>query len=267
MSNEHAAAVRLLFKDADAIAADASPRLLEILLAQIAEPWRVLRIISAMTNRGGDRYLSSSELAEFCERVLADIDRRLNLLRLFDFDGGTEAGEAANTALTAAINEILEFEECLDLNKEGPWGARILKMKGSLSSLTEGYLKKTPKIVGEALPQQPVRIGGMNLRMEPRLDNAPDARLVRRAMASLSFFERCRATASQGGYGTMRAKVGEDIVHGLDSYVEDILAMIHGGELDSLDHARAFIEVVADMIALAQDEKSAQIVRRRAAAA
>jgi hypothetical protein len=267
MTGEHAAAVRLLFKDADDIAADASPRLLEILLAQIAEPWRILRIISAMTNRGGDRYLSSSELAEFCERVLADIDRRLNLLRLFDLDGGAEAGHAANVALAAALNEILEFEECLDLNKEGPWGARILKMKASLSILTEGYLKKSPKIVGDALPLQPVRIGGMTLRLEPRLEPGPDARLVRRAMASLSFFERCRASASQGGYGTMRAKAGEEITHRLDSYVEDILAMIHSGELDSLDNARAYIEVVADMIGLAQDEKSAQIVRRRAAAA
>jgi hypothetical protein len=267
MTGEQAAAVRLLFKDADDIAADASPRLLEILLAQIPEPWRILRIISAMTNRGGDRYLSSSELAEFCERVLADIDRRVNLLRLFDLDGGVEAGHAASAALAAALNEILEFEECLDLNKEGPWGARILKVKGALSNLTEGYLKKSPKIVGEALPLQPVRIGGMNLRMEPRLEPGPDARLVRRAMASLSFFERCRATASQGGYGTIRAKAGEEITHRLDSYVEDILAMIHSGELDNLDHARAFIEVVADMVALAQDEKSAQIVRRRAAAA
>jgi hypothetical protein len=267
MTDEHAAAVRLLFRDADAIAVDASPRLLEILLAQTAEPWRILRIVSAMTNRGGDRYLSSSELAEFCERVLGDIERRVNQLRLFDLEGGAEAGRAASAALAAAINEILEFEECLDLNKEGPWGARIVKLRGALSNLTEGYLKKSPKIVGEALPLQPVRIGGMNLRMEPRLEQAPDARMVRRAMASLSFFERCRANASQGGYGTVRAKAGEDITHRLDSYVEDILAMIHGGEVESLDNARAFIEVVADMIGLAQDEKSAQIVRRRAAAA
>jgi hypothetical protein len=267
MTEEHAAAVRLLFKDANAVAPDSSPRLLEILLAQLSEPWRVLRIVSAMSKRGGDRYLSSSELSEFCERVLADIERRANLLRLFDLDGGIEAAHAAATSLSVAIHEILEFEECLDLNKEGPWGQRVLKMRGALSTLTEGYLKKSPKIVGEALPLQPVRIGGTTLRMEPRLEQAPDERMVRRAMASLSFFERCRAMAAQGGFGTIRAKAGEEITHRLDSYIEDILAMIHGKELESLDHARAFIEVVAEMIGLALDEKSAQIVRRRAAAA
>jgi len=267
MSGEHAATVRLLFKDADSIAPDATPRLLEILLAQTVEPWRVLRLISAVTNRGGDRYISSSEMAEFCERVMGDVERRLGLLRGMDLDGGPEAGKAAADALAIALAEIGEFEECLDLNHEGPWGQRVSKMKGALSSVTEGYLKKAPKIIGEALPLQQVRAGGMNLRMEPRLDRPPDLRLVRRAMASLAFFERCRGNASRGGYGTMRAKAGEEITHRLDSYVEDILAMIHGGELESLENATAYLEAAADMIAFAQDEKSAQIVRRRAAAA
>lgn len=267
MTEEHAAGVRLLFKDADAIAPDASPRLLEMLLAQTAEPWRLLRIIAAVTNRAGDRYLSSSELAEFCERVLGDIERRVNLVRLFDVEGGAEAGQAAAAALAVAISEILEFEESIDLNKTGPWGQRVGKLRQSLSGLTEGLLKKAPKIVGEALPLQPVRVGGVNLRMEPKLDQAPDARLVRRAMGSLAFFDRCRGASGPGGYGAVRGRAGEEISHRLDSYIEDILAMAHGGELESRDHARAFLEVAADMTALAQDEKSAQIVRRRAAAA
>lgn len=267
MTGEHAAAVRLLFKDADEIAPDASPRLLEILLAQIAEPWRLLRIISAATSRANDRYLSSSELAEICERMMGDMDRRVNLLRLFDLDGGVAAGEAAAAALRAALTEIGEFEACLDIDKEGPWGRRIGKMRSTLSSLTEGYLKKAPKIVGETLPQQQVRIGGTVIRMEPRLDQPPDARLVCRAMASLAFFERCRGNAPQGGFGSTRTKVGEEITHGLDSYIEDVLGMIHNGEVEVLAHARAFLEVGAAMVGLVQDEKSAQIVRRRAAAA
>jgi hypothetical protein len=267
MTDEHAAAVRLLFKDADDISSDASPRLLEVLLAQTAEPWRLLRIISAVTHRASDRYLSSSEMSEFCERVLADIERRVNLVRLFDVDGGVEAGQAAAAAVSVAISEILEFEESLDLNRSGPWGQRIGKLKLSLSGLTEGLLKKTPKLVGDALPLQQVRVGGVNLRMEPRLDPAPDARLVRRAMASLAFFDRCRATSGQGGWGAVRGRAGEEIAHRLDSYIEDILAMAHSGELETQEHARAFLEVAADMTALAQDEKSAQIVRRRAAAA
>jgi len=267
MTEEHAATVRLLFRDADAISSDASPRLLEMLLAHMSEPWRLMRIISAVTHRAGDRYLSSSELSEFCERVLGDIERRVNLVRSFDPDGGAEAGHAAAAIVAQTISEILEFEESLELNKQGPWGQRIGQARRSLSGLTEGLLKKTPKVVGDALPLHQVRIKGASPRMEPRLDQDPDPRMVRRAMASLAFFERCRATASQGGYGSVRTKAGEEIIHRLDSYIEDILAMAHGGELESRDQARAFLEIAAEMTALAQDEKSAQIVRRRAAAA
>ena len=267
MGGENAAAVRLLFRDADAIAADASPRLVEILLAHIQEPWKLLRVISGMTNRGGDRYLSSSEMAEFFERVIADIEGRVVALRAFDLDGGPEGAVTASAALAMGIAEIVEFEECLDLNKEGPWGQKILKHKGALSSLAEGYLKKSLKIVAEAFPMQQVRVGGVNLRSEPRLSHAPDPRLIRRAMASLTFFERCRNNAMSGGYGTVRIKVGEEITNSLDIYVQDILSMIHTGDAENLDHARAFLEVAADFIGLVQDEKSAQIVRRRAAAA
>ncbi len=267
MTEEHAAAVRLLFKDVDALAADASPRLLEMLLAQNAEPWSLLRIISAVTHRAGDRYLSSSELSEFCERVLADIERRVNLVRLFDIDGGIQGGQSAAAAVAVATSEIVEFEESLDLNKMGPWGQRIGQLKQSLSGLTEGLLKKAPKIVGDALPLQQVRIGGIKLRMEPQLDQPPDARLVRRAMTILAFFDRCRATSAQAGYESIRARAGEEITHRLDSYIEDILAMAHAGELESPEYTRAFLEITADMTALARDEKSAQIVRRRAAAA
>ena len=267
MTEEHAAAVRLLFKDADDIAADASPRLLEILLGHLAEPWVLMRLVSAITNHAGDRYLSSSELAEFCERVLADVERHVNAIRAMDYDGGPEAGAAAGAALAVAITEMLEFEACLELDKEGPWGVRLNRTKGSLSNLVEGYLKKCPKLTGEALPMQPVRLGGTIIRTEPRLDETPDPRLVRRAMASLTFFDRCRTFASQGGYGTVRAKTCEETTHGLDSYVEDILSMIHSGDVPDMDHARAFLEVAAEFMKLVQDEKSAQIVRRRAAAA
>jgi hypothetical protein len=122
-------------------------------------------------------------------------------------------------------------------------------------------------MVGDALPLRQVRAGGVNLRPEPALENPPDARLVRRAMASLAFFDRCRPAAAQGGFGAVRNRAEEELTHRLDSYIEDILAMAHSGELASRENARAYLEVAADMTALARDEKSAQIVRRRAAAA
>jgi hypothetical protein len=267
MNGDHTAAVRLMFKDVVAIADDATPNLIEILLGQLSEPWTVLRVMAAVMNHAGDRYVSSSEMAGFCERILANIDRQVNLVRLFDYDGGPDAAVKAATAVQLAVIQIAEFENALDLDKEGAWGQRISRQKGAVASLTEGYLKKCSKMVSDTLPMQPVRVGGSTVRSEPRLDSPPEPRAVHKAMASLTFFDRVRVSAAQGGYGTVRGKVCEDVTHGLDSYLEELLAMLHGGEIQNIDVARAYLEVLAGFMGLVQGEKAAQIVRRRAAAA
>ena len=223
--------------------------------------------MKAVINNNGDRYVSSSEMAGFCERVMAAIDRQLELVRVFDFDGGAEAGAKAAAAVHLAVVQITEFGNALELDREGAWGKRVSKQKAAIAGMTEGYLKKCSKLVAEALPLQPVRVGGATLRSEPRLSGPPDPRAVRRAMACLTFFDRVRASASQGGYGAVRGKVGEEVTHGLDTHIEDIIGMIRAGEAENLAAARAYLDVLADFMGLMQGEQSAQIVRRRAAAA
>jgi len=265
MNNEHAAAVRLMFKDAAAAVEDGTPKLMEMLMAQLKEPWLILRMISAVTGRASDRYLASSEMASFCQRVLAVIDDHLNQLRIFDLDGGPEAAVAAAQHVALAATQAAEVEAAMEMEKQGPWGARLAKQRGLVASLTEGHLKKCGKLVSEALPVQPARAGG--LRPEPLLEMAPDTRLVRRAMAGLTFFDRVRGPAATGGYGTVRAKVCEDITYGLDGYLEDILAIVHDGDPAEAPVARTYLEVGADFMGLLHDIKAAQIIRRRAAAA
>ncbi len=265
MNSEHSAAVRLLFKDAVAISEDASPRLMEVMLAHLREPWMILRIISVVTHRANDRYVAGSEMASFCQRILDDIEKHLNQVRLFDFDDGPEAAVATAKAVALAAAAAAEFEGCLELDRDGPWGTILGRHKSFLASQTEGYLKKCGKLVSDALPTSPVRVG--TSRGDPRLDQAPDPRLVRRAMAGLTFFDRSRKSATLGGYGSVRAKVCEDITHGLDTYMEDILAAIRDGDVPDEGIARAYLDVVADFMGLTQDLKAARIVRRRAAAA
>ena len=266
MNEDHAAAARLTFKDADALTPGGGPWLMEILLAQLNEPWRVLRLISAVTSRAGDRYLASSEMAGFCERVLDDIDRRLAVIRGFDLDAGPPGAAAAAQAVNVAAAEIGEFEEGLDLAKDGPYGQRLAKQKLAMATLAEGLLKQAPRAVAEALPIQPVRQGRPG-RTEPQLRGPPDPCLVGRAMAALAFYDGVRLSAPQGGYGTVRNKVAEELTLRLNAYVEDAVGVIHAGVVGDPAVARAFVEAAAQMIAVVQDPLSAQIVRRRAAAA
>ncbi len=185
----------------------------------------------------------------------------------FDYDGGAVAGRKAAEALRIAAAVSAEFDQSLSMNRDGPWGDRLAKQKQALAAQAEGHLKKLDKAVGEALPMQPVRIGGRVMRQEPKLDSPPNPRTTQRALALLNFFSGIRSTAAQSGYGSMRTKVGEDVAHRLDTYIEELLAMLHAGDGGDPVLSRAHLDIVADFTGLVHDDQAAQIVRRRAAAA
>lgn len=267
MTEDRAATCRLAYKDAVAIAEDGGPRLFEIYFANLAEPWTALRLITAIMGRPADNYVSGSELAVFGLRLLDDIDLRLENIRRFDPDGGISAAEAVSADVRIISAITAEFEQSLNLGKEGPWGNRLNKQKAALAKAVETWLKKADDAVAAALPLAPVRVGGRVVRQAPRLDAPPDGRLMRRARALLTLLEQVRSAASAGGFNTLRTKVCESVEHRLNSYVEELLHFMREGEADEPMFARLYMDEVADLMGRVCDEKAAQIVRRRAAAA
>ena len=265
---EHAAAVRLAFKDATAIDEDAGPLFMEVLMVHVEEPCQILRLISAVMDRPSDRYLASSELSGIGERLLSDIDRRVQAVRSFNPGRGLEGGAAEAVSVHAASSAIREFEQWLVLNKEGPWGARIFEQKSALAQAAEARMRETERAVGAALPLQPSRApGGLALRSAPRIDGYPDDGLVRRAEGLLAFLDETRTSASNAGFGALRAKVIEALEQRMDTYVQDLLERLHVEDCADDDWVRAYLDIAADFCGLIQGPQAAQIVRRRAAAA
>ena len=265
MTEERAAQVRLAFRDACNIAPDASPRFLEMLLCRLDEPWQVLRIVSAITDRATDTFLAGSELAHVGERLMADIDRRLDDLTSFDPVGGSAAGVSAAEAARAAIAEIGEFELALDIKKEGPWGKRLVRQKQTLSAKVESLLNKTDDAVGAALPLKSVKLGKMT-RGAPNYRNPADPRAVAKAEGLLTFLDQVRSAAAAGGYSSLRGKTIEKLDERLDRYVEDVLDHLRAPDAEQADVAREYLNIAANLVGLYRDERAAQIVRRRAAA-
>ena len=132
---ETIAAIRLAFKDALAGDENAGLVFWEAVFALLEDPWHVLRLISAATDRPSDRYLASSELAGIGERLLADIDNRLAALKRFDPNSGVAGGSGEAASVMVAVQEIAEFEEWLAMKRDGPWGARIAEQKRGASPL------------------------------------------------------------------------------------------------------------------------------------
>ena len=85
---------RLAYRDCVAIRPDAGPLFFRMLSSGMAEPWMVLRLISAVMDRPAERYIAASELAVFGEETLEAAETCLEAVRSFNPDGGVEAARA-----------------------------------------------------------------------------------------------------------------------------------------------------------------------------
>jgi hypothetical protein len=267
MNSEKTAKLRLAYRDVSAVSDDAGPRFFEMLCAHLTEPWLILRVISGVMDRPNEAYVSASELGGFGERVLVDIARRLAGLITFKATAGRDAARTAAEAVHLAMLEIAEFEQSITLAPDGAWGQRLTRLKQALASTIEAHLKATDEAVAHALPLQTKRIGLRAAKGIPRLTTDPDAAQVEAAASLLTFMSEVRSSAAIGGFASARAKALEILEARLDAYVENLLHEIHAEKGIDVARARTFLAIAADLCGLARDERAAQIVRRRAAAA
>ena len=267
MTGEKAAKLRLAYRDAANVADDAGPRFFEMLAAHLTEPWLILRVISAAMYRPNEAYVAGSELAGFGERVLADIERRVADIGAFKSAAGRQAAHAAAESVHVATIEIAELEQSIHLASEGAWGQRLARQKKALAAQIEGHLKTSAGAVALALPLQTVKIGPRTIRGSPRLSHDPDLAAVEKAATLLTFMNEARSSAAAGGFASARAKTLEALERRLDTYVETVLEELRADDGVDPDRAKAFLEIAAEFCGLVRDESSAQVVRRRAAAA
>ncbi len=266
-TQERSTAMRLAYRDAVAVADDAGPRFFEMLAGRLPRPWMVLRIISAVMDRPTERYLAASELAGFGERTLAAIDARIAQVRNFDPTEGPFAGRRMGEAVQEVAEAVAEFEESIHLGVGGPWATRLAKQRKAMAMAVEIRLKEIDEHVAAALPIQNVRIGARLVRGVPRLSAEPDPAAATRALALLAFADEVRGAASGGGFGSTRTRVLDNLDKRLDAYVEEVLDRLRTGEAEDPDVARRHLDTAAGFVAFSRDERAAQIVRRRAAAA
>lgn len=265
-SEETVVAARLAYKDAVAVAEDYGPAFFEMLAAQMAHPWMVLRVICEVMDKPTERYLADSEMAGFGERVMNDIDEALKSIAKLDLDGGPEAARRAGELVELITLQIAELETCIDLTRDQGWGHRIAKQKKSLASVVEGRLRDAEKFATLALPTQPAKLRRIR-RQIPRFTLPPDPVHVAKATVLLTFVQEIRSSANYGGFAAARAKVLEGLGDYIDHYVEETLDLVKTGDVDDEAIAQAFLDVAAEFSRLIRDEKAADLVRRRAAAA
>jgi hypothetical protein len=273
MTGERVAAARLAYRDAASVAEDAGPRFFEMLSAQLSRPWMILRIVSAVMDRPSESYLVASELSIFGDRVTATLASLVEQVQRFDpatgaGDGqGEHAGQIAGRTVEDALVGMAEFGESVALSKSGAWGGKMAHLKQALAKIVETRLSKLDRLVGAALPVEKPRTHPARGRGSPSLAADPDNVAITRAAGGLAFADAVRSAAANGGFGAARASALEAVNDRLNGYTDDLLNHLRDENAEQPQRARAFLEAAARLVALAQDETAAQILRRRIAAA
>ena len=262
-----AAVLRLIFKDAAAVREDSAPRLLEMLLGHLPEAAQILRPISLITERAGDRYLASSELASFGERLLDKAEDHIERLKAFLPSGGPDAAHVAAADANAAGAILAEIEQSIELARDGPWGRRVLAARKAMSALIESRLRECQKAVEHALPMQAVRVTGRMTRPSPRVTTPPDPHMVNPARALMLLLGETRQAAITGGFGALRTQVAEALSDWLEVYADELVHLLNAGEAPDPAIAHEYLDLAAEFLTAAENDKAAQIVRRRAAVA
>jgi hypothetical protein len=257
---------RLAYKDAVAVSDDAGPRFFQMLAAQLQQHWMILRIISGVMEKPTERYLAETELGMFGQYILREIEEALKGVAQFDVDGGPAAADKAARLVDQVTMEANEMETYVSLSRDHGWGLALAKHRKALAATVEARFREAEKHFEQALPcvRSKFKRGG---RSAPKLGEAPDQAAVSRCVTLLTFAGEVRFSSNYGGFAAARAAMLEAHGDELDLYVEEVLGVLKSGEAEDEGHAHAFLAVAAEFSGLVRDERAADLVRRRAAAA
>jgi hypothetical protein len=262
----HSAAVRIAFRTVSEKSPDAGALFMEVLFAAIEQPAFILKLVSMIMDRPSDRFLAASELSSLGERLLDAIDSHIGVIQAFDPRRGLEGGVAAAAAADAATLIILELETNVAMPREGVWGARVVRQRRALAVAMETRLQEIEAAMAAALPVKTLRVHGKKLRGPPNLTKLPDPPATDKLLGLAALLSGCSTAAQVNGFSALRAKLIETQDQALQTYVQDVLDLTHGGQAP-VDIARAYLDVAAEVVGLIRDPKAAELVRRRAVAA
>jgi hypothetical protein len=260
------AAVRVAFRTVSEKSPEAGFLYMEVLFAAIEQPAFILRLVSMIMDRPSDRFLAASELGSLGERLLDGVDRHIGAIQAFDPKRGLEGGVAAAAAAEAATLIISEFETHVSMSRESIWGARIVRQRRALSLAMETRLQEVETAMGAALPVKLLRTHGKKLRGPPNLTKLPDPAATNKLLGLAALLSGCWNASQVNGFGALRAKIIETEDQALETYIQDVLDLLHRGDAP-VEIARAYLDVAAEMLGLIRDPKAADLVRRRAVAA
>jgi hypothetical protein len=262
------AELRLLVRDSAALSPDGAARIVEILLAHLADASLVLRIITQTSGAAGrESFLSGSEMAGFVDRLIAGVNARVERIAAFRPAAGLGGVETLTADVMWCSGVVTELDVTLSLQPDSSWGRSVRDARVRVAGQLVNLLKISEKAVDTALPMTRVQLAGRMTRMAPKLDAPVEVDTMTSADVLMRLVGALRGAASVFGCESDRKKLVDRLIDRLSTYADEALDMVNGGEAPDENKALKLIEQSAEFLTHLDAIDAARTVRRRAAVA
>lgn len=267
-SEDRLAELRILVRDAAAVAPEGAQRLLEILFAHLDDASRILRlVVHASTAAGREVFLFDSELAVFVTRLIKTVEDRVARIATYRGDGGPDPFAVLRDDIAWCSAVLSELDMTIQMQPGGVWGKQARDARMRINAALHKLLSKAEATVEKALPTEKVQGSGRIARTTPMLDTpvTPEAREA--AFASLALVRAVRTSAGVFGSETLRYQVLQSLTDRLATYADQALDRINRNDVPDVEQARRIVMMVADFLTTLEARDEARTVRRRVAVA
>jgi hypothetical protein len=259
---EHVNLVKELYDEAREKSSEVALYVAFATMARLSETWQILRLARKVAHYRNDMLVSRSELAVLGELLLADMDRIAR---------GAESKRPGHTDLDNLREEVRRFARMskgftaeIDLRRHGDWGQRLLGARARLSAAISQEMARFETDLPRALPLHQIGQYGRGGPLRPDISSPPDPSRAERMKACLRFIEGltpiCDAVGAQSHCRSVRGQ----ITAYLNTYEDRLLEEMRSASGTARANAEAFIEVAASFREALGENRSADVLRRRA---
>lgn len=267
-TGDQLAELRLLIGDAAGIAPDGGPRMLEILFAHLADAALVLRlVVHSSRNAGKEGVLSGSEMAIFVNRLIAEVEARVERIAAFKPSAGVDPGAQLKADIRWCADTLSELDLTMQLDPGGDWGKAAKEARARVNRTLSATLKSTERALDKVMPMKRVQTAGRMTREAADLDAAVESEAVETAVGLVTLVGAMRTTAQVFGCETQRVQLVQSAIERITAYVDMTIEVVNAGDAPDEARALAQVETLARLLTLIEAQDAAKTVRRRAASA
>lgn len=230
-------------------------------MSRLTDPSQILRLVRKIAHQRNDMIISRSDLAVFGEVLLAEMEVIAET---------ADTRRPGHTDLDLLLDDVRRFARLskgftaeIDLRRNGEWGQRLLRARGRVSAAISQEMSRFETELVRALPFHQIGQYGRGGPMKPDLAKAPDRARASRTAACLRFINGVTPICEPLGAQSHCRSVRQQVETYLAAYEDRLLEDIRTATGTARGNAEEFLEVAAGFHEALDEERQAEVLRRR----